>query len=330
MKKKKNSLKKRIFALVAVFLIVTLSIVPCFAYSSSYGYANSYEFVPFYFDTLCRPYVVDGETERYESYRFGSMLSFYGESYSIVRYYPISNYFDVSYDDNNDIYTLNGYRAKSDFDYVLNGVQFLDMEYYLKASNFFINPIEDDFVIEINSNVDINCEVSVAYIDLGENSDGEVKTYITLGSSDSNAFYFSLDNALADIGIFDDVFVYAFNINFYANDIVDSINYTIKFHESETLKERNLNLIYFDSQGEVSSIDLNSMSPLEEFFKSLGVIEYKSAFENYTADYTSWIGTAVGGFLNMELAPFFSIGGILLICVALGLVGYFLKVFMGG
>lgn len=49
-----------------------------------------------------------------------------------------------------------------------------------------------------------------------------------------------------------------------------------------------------------------------------------------TFDFTSWIGTAVGGFLNMELMPNFSIGGVLAILIAFSIVMLFLKFFAGG
>lgn len=47
-------------------------------------------------------------------------------------------------------------------------------------------------------------------------------------------------------------------------------------------------------------------------------------------DYTSWIGTAVGGFLNMELMPNFAIGGVLAILIGFSIVMLFLKYFAGG
>lgn len=47
-------------------------------------------------------------------------------------------------------------------------------------------------------------------------------------------------------------------------------------------------------------------------------------------DFTGWIATATSGFLNFELFPNFSIGGVLAILVGFSLVILFLKVFAGG
>lgn len=48
------------------------------------------------------------------------------------------------------------------------------------------------------------------------------------------------------------------------------------------------------------------------------------------ADFTGWIATATSGFLNFELFPNFSIGGVLAILVGFSLVILFLKIFAGG
>lgn len=48
------------------------------------------------------------------------------------------------------------------------------------------------------------------------------------------------------------------------------------------------------------------------------------------ADFTGWIATATSGFLNFELLPNFSIGGVLAILVGFSLVILFLKIFAGG
>lgn len=47
-------------------------------------------------------------------------------------------------------------------------------------------------------------------------------------------------------------------------------------------------------------------------------------------DFTSWLAVATGGFLNTELWPNFSIGGMLAILVSFSVVMIFLKVFAGG
>lgn len=50
----------------------------------------------------------------------------------------------------------------------------------------------------------------------------------------------------------------------------------------------------------------------------------------FNGDYTSWMATAVGGFLDAEIFPNFTLGGVLGVLVALGLLVMFLKFFAGG
>lgn len=51
---------------------------------------------------------------------------------------------------------------------------------------------------------------------------------------------------------------------------------------------------------------------------------------DYEADYSGWIGDAVGGFLNFELFPNFTLAGVIGILVSFSLVMLFLKFFAGG
>lgn len=50
----------------------------------------------------------------------------------------------------------------------------------------------------------------------------------------------------------------------------------------------------------------------------------------YEGDYTGWLGTAVGGFLDFELFPGFTLGGMLGILISFSFIMLFLKFFAGG
>ena len=50
----------------------------------------------------------------------------------------------------------------------------------------------------------------------------------------------------------------------------------------------------------------------------------------FSGDYGGWIATAVGGFMSLEIFPNFTLGGILGVAVAVGLLLMFLKFFAGG
>lgn len=58
--------------------------------------------------------------------------------------------------------------------------------------------------------------------------------------------------------------------------------------------------------------------------------EYNRSFENITRDWTSWLGTAIGGFMSFEIVPYVSIGGIFATLIAIALTSLFIKIFMGG
>lgn len=50
----------------------------------------------------------------------------------------------------------------------------------------------------------------------------------------------------------------------------------------------------------------------------------------FERDYTSWLITAVGGFMDFEIVPGFSVGGMFSIVAMIALVAYILKMFLGG
>lgn len=77
--------------------------------------------------------------------------------------------------------------------------------------------------------------------------------------------------------------------------------------------------------------DNYSMPNMTKYVNTFGVEPPPTPLPpDYEVDFTSWIGTAVGGFLNMELMPYFSIGGVLAILVGFSIVMLFLKFFAGG
>lgn len=63
-------------------------------------------------------------------------------------------------------------------------------------------------------------------------------------------------------------------------------------------------------------------------------LAYRHGFSNgdggFSGDYAAWLGTSVSGFMDLELFPNFSIGGVLSVIVAICLLLVFLKFFSGG
>ncbi len=65
-----------------------------------------------------------------------------------------------------------------------------------------------------------------------------------------------------------------------------------------------------------------------EFYDAIGLIYYVD--NTVDADFSSWIVTAVGGFMDFELFPGLSIASLLAVIGGIGLVIMFLKYFSGG
>lgn len=72
----------------------------------------------------------------------------------------------------------------------------------------------------------------------------------------------------------------------------------------------------------------------ENVYNSLALFVDRSVYGFFPLDsdvnFTSWISTAVSGFLTPEIIPGVSIGGILIVCIAIPLLLAFLKFFAGG
>lgn len=81
---------------------------------------------------------------------------------------------------------------------------------------------------------------------------------------------------------------------------------------------------YTRAQGEPRPVD-----QVYSFYNSLG-IKYSAPAPVNDADYSSWLSTAVGGFLDFQIFPGFSLAGALGVVIGLGIFVYLLKVFAGG
>lgn len=72
----------------------------------------------------------------------------------------------------------------------------------------------------------------------------------------------------------------------------------------------------------------------ENVYDTLSFFVNRSVYGFFPLDsnvnFTSWISTAVSGFLTPEILPGVSIGGILIVCIAIPLLLAFLKFFAGG
>lgn len=98
----------------------------------------------------------------------------------------------------------------------------------------------------------------------------------------------------------------------------------VRFH-SFKITFRNLNASSVSFYSRVSTIEQSDRVDL----RSKDVVTDEPSKLGF-ADYTSWIATAVGGFLDFELFPGFTFGGILMVFIAFSCVMWFLRLVGGG
>lgn len=87
--------------------------------------------------------------------------------------------------------------------------------------------------------------------------------------------------------------------------------------------------LYDTSQWDTSAV-LLSYPNFENYLAGTSELPNGDDVPGVNTDFTSWLAVATGGFLNTELWPNFSIGGMLAILVSFSVVMIFLKVFAGG
>lgn len=115
----------------------------------------------------------------------------------------------------------------------------------------------------------------------------------------------------------------------------------ITFCELESIPDGGYPSVYSFTDGDTSLevvYCLDSEAVIQAQFSSALSDYYNGAYRRgvangdgeFSGDYGSWLSTAVGGFMSFEIFPNFSIGGILGVCVAVGLLMMFLKFFAGG
>lgn len=334
MKNKTKSLKTRIFALVAVVCLLGASVLSCLAFDEFGASATNFGTVPIYFNTNYTVFYTDwADISGWDDYTWGTPITFGDDNTYMISFPPYNTV--VAYESGSDYTTFYHEMGSYSFSSIYDGYSVLGINAYydISCGNFLIDTAEDYFAFEIQTNGLYDYAVSGVYTVIEGDADivGDVQYFALDGSSFNNQIRYDLTDYLADmVGNDSLIFVSALTIEWESNERIDNSYQEVVWAQNETVMERNLNgaRISYDDTPIVS--DLMFYDAISQLFENLGIEKYKDSFVNYTADYTSWLGVAVGGFLNMELFPFFSIGGILLICVAIGLVGYFLKVFMGG
>lgn len=114
---------------------------------------------------------------------------------------------------------------------------------------------------------------------------------------------------LPGVGPTDVVYVYLWDVTLYDSS-VGSPSYDGPHFEG---------FLVYTFNPDVRKIDLNSARGFDSGNPAVPLL-----------DYTAWIGTAVSGFLDLQIFPYFTLGGVLMTLLAFTCVIWFLKLVAGG
>lgn len=157
----------------------------------------------------------------------------------------------------------------------------------------------------------------------GSNSGSFGLTYVDDGSAAANQGYkyLALDPSILQIE-FDYYQSNGFNrIPHFSNIVVD-----VDFTVVQTSGNYNIGLAL--PLGKSSSVD-GSFNDVSDWYGRF-FSGYKQVVSPTKVDFTSWLSTAVGGFLRFELVPGISLSTLLFFMLGIGAVNIFLKFFAGG
>lgn len=145
-------------------------------------------------------------------------------------------------------------------------------------------------------------------------------------------------SALGSLSLFD-LFPYSLyrkELSYYANNVTENSISQIPYYKDITV-DMNFNFSNVTSETyrigialplglAVNDVSFNSVSDWYlRFFNG-----YKQVVSPTKVDFTSWLATAVGGFLRFELIPGISFSTLLFFILGIGAVNLFLKFFAGG
>lgn len=360
MQKKKTSLKKRIFALLAVGAILAITAIPCFAsdtstdtlevgrvittqYNVTSGYDN-YEYIVNNFDG----FFANGNNisfngdPMYSQYYMGIEV----ENASIIDFVSSSKY-----DYSNNVYPYNKISLFPSNGTGVNDTITLNItDYYVwmaydtTTESLIQEGIEIDFFGRLYeySNLDYsNATVSIEC------------RYYELLNGDLQPKYVQYDYPLATLDIDDDENTLTVNLS------------DVEFFGEPDWNEETMCLYYieyFFISFDFGDVDSTTFQRINVEYALMPEIEFEYNGEQYTLTtqndfnnfrlglyssnddggydvtipsefirpYADWIASAVGGFFSIQLFPGFYLGGLIVTIIAFALVMWWLKMFGGG
>lgn len=340
----KRKLRRSLYCIVCVLTLLSVSCIAAFAdgpmYSVGIAPIDSY-FVTgpsvlisqeclvdfggdqsdrFLFNSTLQASLPSDTSYGMDNYYDGSGSFFYlsgenprdGEVYSEFLYYDfVSN---VTVDDNGYVYG----EASCNFDYSCDSE---DVDSWSRYITFTVRDFYCWPENQTDEGLRYPCEVS---LDLGSSNSqlsfvGSRIYYSVNGSNEILEAHFSFDDLTAydnldftvkpdylpGVSPTDVVYIYLWDFSIYQS-IGSSLN----------IEDGYLSYCF---NPDVRKIDLNSARGFDSENPAVPLL-----------DYTAWIGTAVSGFLDLQIFPYFTLGGVLMTLLAFTCVIWFLKLVAGG
>lgn len=188
----------------------------------------------------------------------------------------------------------------------------------MEARGFYVDPngVDSDslFTSQVQFILDDNeyfrasyFDVFVSYVKAGDLDDGLNRmVYETTFASDQVDSY----------QLVPDSFIESLDDGLY---YVEYIKVKLRGNLTEALQYGTVDYSYISVYNDFRDRDILSYTPPETPMDP-GIF----------ADYTSWIGTAVGGFIDLEIVQGFTLGGILMTIIGFLIAVWFLKLLAGG
>lgn len=280
--------------------------------------------------------------------------------------YPFYNVSSIIYSNDDEAFTkyniertvVNDYiNATGDVSWIVLGDEYLslEMEYnYIEYNEYFnLNTTYKLIQYSLPTNITLSYKYFVLK-DYFLEEDIYSSLENTIVSLDSGS-YFNIDSVEITCYVLEYKFIndewqivpvlYEFEVDTYVKQDTqqESINFALIFDELQNYNSRDeyaIRDMYIKFN--LSYNDTSSTNPY--IITDMGYVNYEntSITDILTSlnkqvllvpiehDYTSWLVKAVGGFLDTEIVPGFSIGGIFGVVLMIALLSYILKMFLGG
>ena len=248
----------------------------------------------------------------------------YGENYPKKINYNVDSYIQSS--ELSSILDAGGYYSEIVFSYSI-----LTNNYFDANENFVVDFIELDYFVVYSDGVDIisdNDTIAIGDIYITDFDFDSIMLDTNTYNAFTSAYLLQLYTHIEFVSGEDYI-----TINIVLSNLDDTFYYEINNLVIPLINQGNTNdFVLVNSDGYTEFTDFSVSNAFTDF-------AYQVYVENTTqhptplepnVDMWSWLGDTIGGFMDFEIFPSFSIGAIFNIVISIALFLIFLKVFVGG